>query len=833
MKPLRLLVPLLVAGCTAAPEAPAARGASPLEGQFAAAAREYQVPVGVLKAVAYVETRLTVPGAPSTAGGHGLMQLAARGDWDVLGRAAALTGASRAQLEVDPAANLRGAAAVLRELFDRAARDDASLSAAQAGDWYPAVALYPGIESATLAQDYATDVFQRLEAGFELDRGGPVTLAPTASRWQRHAPQRAARRDALGDYPASAAYVQSPNYNAGRSSYEFVVIHTMQGSYAGTRSWFQNPAAQVSSQYIVRSSDGQITQMVSDGDTAWHAQCYNARSIGIEHEGYVQDPATWYTDAMYTESAKLTRWLCDRHGIPKDRTHLIGHYEVAPSCNTGGHTDPGSGWNWTRYLQLVLNQVPGSTTGVLIGAIYEGGNAANRVAGATVTVNGQSVTTAADGLYQFTLAPGSYTAAVSKAGYGGASVTRTVTAGAQVWGSMEINPVQATGTLRGKVFVYNAANPSDMSVAVPNATVTAGGQSAQSAADGQWSFTLAPGTYTVQVSAAGYQSNQVTRTVTSGTTSWGSVGLTAAGGADTQAPQVAISFPQDGASLDLAVFNVAGTASDNAGPVASVALSLNGGAATSVPVTGGSFSVAVQLAPGANALEVKATDAAGNVGAVRAAATFNAGVGGAVHVAGDETARLAGAAVTLLDRGTGATVGTATSDATGAFGLAVTAVPADYVLVVKAPGYRSSSQTVTVPDDRRLLVKVGLQPGQDAPTELAVTFLEPLDGATLTTDTVTVYGTVQGFVLAGVTVNGGAAELLGDGGFSATVHLVEGTNVLEAQATGVAGESAAARISVVRKLAGGSIVVKGGCTTGAGLLPLAAVLLLLRRRPRR
>ena len=114
----------------------------------------------------------------------------------------------------------------------------------------------------------------------------------------------------------------------------------------------------MSANYIVRSHDGEITQMVHDADAAWHAQCYNRRSIGIEHEGYVADPGTWYTEAMYSESAKLTRWAADRYGIAKNRTHIIGHYEVAPSCNTADHTDPGSGWNWTHYMDLVNSGVP-------------------------------------------------------------------------------------------------------------------------------------------------------------------------------------------------------------------------------------------------------------------------------------------------------------------------------------------------------------------------------------------------------------------------------------------------------------------------------------------
>lgn len=37
------------------------------------------------------------------------------------------------------------------------------------------------------------------------------------------------------------------------------MIHVTQGSYAGTISWFKDAAAQVSAHYVIRSSDGQIT----------------------------------------------------------------------------------------------------------------------------------------------------------------------------------------------------------------------------------------------------------------------------------------------------------------------------------------------------------------------------------------------------------------------------------------------------------------------------------------------------------------------------------------------------------------------------------------------
>ena len=73
---------LFAAGCgdgidEALPEQDAAafpsRGTSPLEDTFDAAARDYQVPVELLKAVAFVEPRVQDTGhSPSMTGGHGV-----------------------------------------------------------------------------------------------------------------------------------------------------------------------------------------------------------------------------------------------------------------------------------------------------------------------------------------------------------------------------------------------------------------------------------------------------------------------------------------------------------------------------------------------------------------------------------------------------------------------------------------------------------------------------------------------------------------------------------------------------------------------------------------
>ena len=116
----------------------------------------------------------------------------------------------------------------------------------------------------------------------------------------------------------------------GRSAViDRVVVHVTQGSYAGTISWFQNPASQVSAHYVVRSSDGAVTQMVREKDIGWHAGNWtiNTQSIGIEHEGFVQQDG-WYTEAMYQSSAAIVRSVTAKYNIPRDRAHIIAHSEV-------------------------------------------------------------------------------------------------------------------------------------------------------------------------------------------------------------------------------------------------------------------------------------------------------------------------------------------------------------------------------------------------------------------------------------------------------------------------------------------------------------------------
>lgn len=168
------------------------------------------------------------------------------------------------------------------------------------------------------------------------------------------------------EYPLAAGFVPANAGNFlvdGMESYDYVVVHTMQGSYAGSMAWFQNPNSKVSAHYVMRSVDGEVTQMVLDKDRGYHVGSMNRYALGIEHEGFVDDPGKWYTWATYTSSAQLARWLTLKHDIPVDRDHIVGHVELPNQT----HTDPGQGWNWTLYMALVQEVVPpGEIRGVAV-----------------------------------------------------------------------------------------------------------------------------------------------------------------------------------------------------------------------------------------------------------------------------------------------------------------------------------------------------------------------------------------------------------------------------------------------------------------------------------
>ena len=183
------------------------------------------------------------------------------------------------------------------------------------------------------------------------------------------------------DYPP-AIWDPAPecNWEPRTKEVSAVVIHYTEGSYAGAISWFKNCDAQVSAHYVIRSVDGQVTQMVLEKDKAWHARSANGYTIGIEHEAY-GNVWEYFTEEMYQSSANLVRSICSRYDTIKgyrkhDRDTLDNGFCL--NCglyNLGGegaciqirghqhypdqsHTDPGPYWDWNYYYKLINEGTP-------------------------------------------------------------------------------------------------------------------------------------------------------------------------------------------------------------------------------------------------------------------------------------------------------------------------------------------------------------------------------------------------------------------------------------------------------------------------------------------
>src|SRR6266550_255882 len=145
------------------------------------------------------------------------------------------------------------------------------------------------------------------------------------------------------------------NYSTGRSAQiRAIVIHETDGSYSSAINWFRRPGSHASAHYLVRAWDGEITQLVAETDTAYHARDANPWTIGIEHEFYLRQ-GILHTDAQYRSSALLVCAIARRYDIPIDRNHIVGHRELPNQF----HGDPGPLWDWTYYMSLVRSCASG------------------------------------------------------------------------------------------------------------------------------------------------------------------------------------------------------------------------------------------------------------------------------------------------------------------------------------------------------------------------------------------------------------------------------------------------------------------------------------------
>jgi MYXO-CTERM domain-containing protein len=466
---LRNLLPLSLAAALALPASVHAHGDAPsfdatlvgfwpsptlveVEEALDAAAAEFDVPLEILQGLAHQESRWQhVPYRLAHDGRRGLFQMSP----ERLSTAASLLGLPAAQVQGSVLQHARGFAALLDEARPVAKAE----AAAGVGAWREAIAWAMDWEP-TMADQAVDKLFALLDEGLitRLADGQPVAISPVAIEPEYLGLFAASVGGRSTDYGPALTDFTSCNFtgdNRGSGDINFVIIHTVQGSYSGAISWFHNCNASVSAHYVVNSEDGEITQVVDEQDIAWHAGywSYNQQSVGIEHEGYVDEPETWYTDEMYAASAALTADICASYGIPADRAHIIGHYEVPGCAYSGGgnscHVDPGSSsWDWDYYMSLVTGGAVEDAT-ELVGFIRHTDlyNADYGIAGATVSIAGVGSATAdGSGFYEFPdITAGTYDVCAVAPGYQQACMSKTVEAGLTNWRSIVLTAEPASG----------------------------------------------------------------------------------------------------------------------------------------------------------------------------------------------------------------------------------------------------------------------------------------------------------------------------------------------------------------------------------------------------
>jgi N-acetyl-anhydromuramyl-L-alanine amidase AmpD len=363
----------------APPTSPEDAPLTDLDVLFEDAADEFGVPVALLKAVGFVETRWQmVQGHEEFEGmppAYGIMGL--RGER--LERGAELAGISVEEAKTDVLGNLRAGSALLRADADELAVDRSSL-----GAWATVVAKASGIESAEAQAHYVHgEVYRAMREGVvvETEVGVLASLMPTGMDSSIDFIVAPPSNVAGPDY-ASSVWRPSPNYNARPAGAagvpSMVIIHTCEGSYSGCWGWLTNASSGVSAHYVVNESGSEISQLVEESDRAWHigatydctlnsnvacslnGYSSNHFTIGIEHAGFASQ-ASW-PSGQIDASAQLTCDITKGQGIPRDKFHIVAHGQLQPY----NRVDPGPNWPWDQYINKIKAACGDGGSGIII-----------------------------------------------------------------------------------------------------------------------------------------------------------------------------------------------------------------------------------------------------------------------------------------------------------------------------------------------------------------------------------------------------------------------------------------------------------------------------------
>lgn len=390
---------------------------------FARAYQQYpEIPAGVLEAIAYSKTRWNpvLPDLETLAhSGHmaqafGVMALfdGAPGFQNQIADAAKLLGVSEQQVKFDTETNIYAQAALLARDMRGAGLKKATTPEQLSQLLAQSLGLEASLQKSNVhrfaEESFAFGVLSALNQGAD-DHGVRLKARPiafekafsTSALVRQRAPfvrldvtkdrietndyaldarSETLHQKGVSDQAKSldygpALFQQSPNERARTVNPTHVVIHQMEGFYAGSIATFLVVGG-TSAHYLIRDSDGQVTQMVRESRAGSHIALNNNYTIGIEQEGF-RGQSNWYSDATYREVIAITKNICarwtiscasayrgtatDSENIQATTMRIKGHQHYPDQA--GQRTDPGRFFNWTRFANGIA--ASSAFTGVL------------------------------------------------------------------------------------------------------------------------------------------------------------------------------------------------------------------------------------------------------------------------------------------------------------------------------------------------------------------------------------------------------------------------------------------------------------------------------------
>lgn len=344
-----------------------------LEKYFAATAAEFGVPVEILRAYAQVQSNWAQV-SESMYGSWGIMGLIENPFVSQISSSAALLKVTPDAIKNDARTNIRAAAALLAFYQKKYG------AAAGAGAWFESVCDLTGLKEKYLRQSLAERVYKVINEGSKTVSiwGEIITINPNEIITVPEGIEKNGEEtgvELLGngtpDYPNAIYNLTTCNFSnrpAGAGINFYFVHYVATGTYEGAISWFKNCSSQVSAHYVVRNTDGQITQVVDEEDRAWSQGVteYNDQGIGVEHEVLATNLSMWDSEPMLREAGKLAADVCNRNLIPKQRRGnngekgIYGHSDVrATDCPNLTQE------RWNNFMAKVAGALPAVGTPTL------------------------------------------------------------------------------------------------------------------------------------------------------------------------------------------------------------------------------------------------------------------------------------------------------------------------------------------------------------------------------------------------------------------------------------------------------------------------------------